>query len=98
MHKARGKVVPLFQSRLTGIKPCNFGEYAPITIVQIVSQRSEALVANHIGYWKRYVYLSSGVEDQAHVLEAGFKREPRLFVHSRGDAVHILCHRWQKSL
>ena len=88
----------LFQSRLTCVEPGNFGEYAPITIVQTVRHRGQALVANDVGYWKRYVYFTSGVEDQAHVLEASIKREARLIVLSRGDAVHILSHRWQKSL
>jgi len=84
--------------RLAGVEPSNIGEYTPITIVETVSQRSLALVANDIGYWKRHVYLTGGVEDQSHVLEAGIKCEARLIILSRGDAVQILCHRWQKSL
>jgi hypothetical protein len=61
--------------RLAGVEPSNVGEYTPITIVETVSQRSQALVANDIGYWKRHVYFTSGVEDQSHVLEAGIKCE-----------------------
>src|SRR5262245_61668559 len=83
---------------VTRVEPSDFGEYTPITIVETVSQRSQALVANDIGYWKRHVYFTCGVEDQSHILEPGIKGEARLIIFSRGDAVHILCHRWQKSL
>ena len=44
------------------------------------------------------MYFTSGIEDQPHVLEAGIKRKARLIVLSRGDAIHIFSHRWQKSL
>src|SRR5262245_20338314 len=39
----------LFQIRLTRVEPTNFGEYTPITIVETVSERSQALVANDVG-------------------------------------------------